>query len=263
MSIDTMRNRIAGQALIEEVLHLQEQLPPRTALARAFGRSPLAAAAAPWYAGAQGEIAVGTALAQLPPEWTVFHSLPVGHRNADIDHLVVGRAGVFTINTKHHSGKEVWVAGQTFLVSGQRQPCIRNAEREAMVVSKLITWAGVYCTVEPVLAVVDAGTLKIRERPARVHVIEGRKVLRWLRKRKPVLTEEQVARIVQLVEQPGTWRPAEPLPEASRVRFAELRREVRWAQRVRMAWTLLPVAAIGALLLPNAVTALGRIFLGA
>ena len=106
----SMRQRCPGQSVIEELLRLQADSPARSALSRMFGRSPLTAAATSWYQGAKGEIAVGRLLTNLPPEWTVLHALPVGTRGSDIDHIGVGPGGVFTINTKHHKDKKVWVA---------------------------------------------------------------------------------------------------------------------------------------------------------
>ncbi|MBG6212216.1 hypothetical protein RCH23_000129 [Cryobacterium sp. CAN_C3] len=44
-------------------------------------------------------------LSKLGPEWTVLHAVPVGSGSSDIDHVVIGPAGVFTINTKNHTGK--------------------------------------------------------------------------------------------------------------------------------------------------------------
>jgi hypothetical protein len=55
--------------------------------------------------GAQGERAVQAVLAQLPPEWTVFHDLRwPGRLRANVDHLVIGPGGVFVVDTKNWSG---------------------------------------------------------------------------------------------------------------------------------------------------------------
>ncbi|MEX0429290.1 nuclease-related domain-containing protein [Nocardioides sp. DS6] len=59
-----------------------------------------------WEKGAAGERAVQEALAQLPPEWTVFHDLHwPGRQRANIDHLVIGPGGVFVIDAKNWSGQ--------------------------------------------------------------------------------------------------------------------------------------------------------------
>ena len=62
-----------------------------------------------WHTGAVGEHLVADTLSKLPVGWHVFHSIPVGTTDADVDHVVVGPGGVFTISTKHHSGKKVWI----------------------------------------------------------------------------------------------------------------------------------------------------------
>jgi len=53
--------------------------------------------------GASGEEEVGAVLDTLPrQEWTVIHDANLGHGN--VDHIVIGRAGVFTVETKSHPG---------------------------------------------------------------------------------------------------------------------------------------------------------------
>ena len=111
-----MRGQTAGQSVIEELLRQQLGTRERNWFGRLIGDSPLGADSLPWYRGALGEIAVGRILATLPADWTVFHALPIGKKGADIDHVVIGPGGIFTINTKNHSGKAVWVAGHTLMV---------------------------------------------------------------------------------------------------------------------------------------------------
>jgi len=41
----------------------------------------------------------------------VLDSIPVGDNGSDIRHLVIGPAGVFSLNTKHHFDASFWVAG--------------------------------------------------------------------------------------------------------------------------------------------------------
>jgi hypothetical protein len=61
---------------------------------------------------------VGARLDRLPDGWCVLNAIPVGDRGADIDHLVIGPGGVFTLNTKHHPKGKVWVAENALLVNG-------------------------------------------------------------------------------------------------------------------------------------------------
>ncbi|MEV0493953.1 NERD domain-containing protein [Streptomyces atratus] len=57
-----------------------------------------------WEVGLRGELIVGSSLNRLRRDgWRVLHSieLPSG---SDIDHVVIGPPGVFTVNAKHHKG---------------------------------------------------------------------------------------------------------------------------------------------------------------
>ncbi|WP_158251899.1 nuclease-related domain-containing protein [Cryobacterium sp. M15] len=125
-----MRDQIAGQSVIEELLRQQQAVPPRSRFARFWGYSPLAAESVAWYLGAQGEIEVGKILGRLP--------LPIGKAGADIDHLVLGPGGIFTINTKHHRGKKIWIAERSIMVNGQKQSYLRNSKFEAARVTKML-----------------------------------------------------------------------------------------------------------------------------
>ena len=58
-----------------------------------------------WDRGATGEEVVGEYLAALEPAgWLTLHDVTVGARG-NIDHVVVGPAGLFTIETKSHAGR--------------------------------------------------------------------------------------------------------------------------------------------------------------
>lgn len=65
-----------------------------------------------WRIGAVGEGRVGAELERLVRRgFRVLHSVPVGQRDSDIDHVVVGPPGVFTVNTKWHPEGRIWVGG--------------------------------------------------------------------------------------------------------------------------------------------------------
>ncbi len=84
-----------------------------------------------WRIGAVGEQAVAEQLSKLGPEWRVLHAVRVGERGSDIDHVLIGPPGVFTVNAKHHPSASVWVGGDTFMVNGQRMPYIRNSRHDS------------------------------------------------------------------------------------------------------------------------------------
>lgn len=255
-----MRQRCAAQLVIEELLHEQSTLPPRSSVARLFGRCPLGADSVSWYRGAQGEIAVGEILAQLPPEWTVFHALPIGTKDADIDHLIIGPGGIFTVNTKHHGGKNVWVAGRTFMVSGHKQPHIRNAKFEAQRVTSLV-WERMplLAPAIPLIVLVNPKKLTIRDQPDPVRVMDARHLRRWLLKLPRVIAEPDLVELTALFDRPETWRATSSnTPRDLMTRFTALDKEVRVAGVRSKLWALLGTAATvcaAALVAPHVVDA--------
>ncbi|HEY8914270.1 nuclease-related domain-containing protein [Lacisediminihabitans sp.] len=235
--LSTMRSRPAAQSLIEKLLALHDARPAQSGLARLFGVSPLNAAETPWYVGARGEIAVARALAGLPAEWTVLHSVPVGRKESDIDHLLVSPAGVFTINTKHHSGKRIWVGGRGFLVSGQKQPYVRNAESEAASVGRLIARHLPDATlVRSMIVLVDPGSVRIRKRPELVTVIDARHLVRWLVTQPVMLGPSEVADLAHLLDNPAVWRETPASAADAPGRFAALDAAVRSAAQRQTLW---------------------------
>ncbi|ANJ28105.1 nuclease-related domain-containing protein [Agromyces aureus] len=168
----SLSGRPAAASVIAECLREQALVPPRSPLARAIGRSPLSSESQSWYLGAIGELEVARRLERLDPSWRVLHAVPIGTGKSDIDHVVIGPSGVFTINTKHHEGKEVWVGAKRLLVNGQRTDHLRNAEFEAKRAAQRLSAAtGTPVAVTPVIVIVAARRLTIREQPANVRVL--------------------------------------------------------------------------------------------
>lgn len=67
--------------------------------------------------GSKGEEEVGRRLRALGDGWHVLHAITIGEKGSDIDHLVIGPGGVFSMNTKNHLNCNVWVAGNVFMVN--------------------------------------------------------------------------------------------------------------------------------------------------
>lgn len=247
----TMRQQLPAQAVIEKLLRIHATTQTRSWFGRLFGYSPLSDDSVSWYQGAKGEIIVGRLVSTLPPEWIAFHALPVGVKGADIDHLVIGPGGVFTINTKYHKNRAVWVAGRGLLVSGQRQPYIRNAEFEATRVTRLLRKRMPHLApVRPIIAVVSPKSLTVKKEPDQVKVLTHTALRRWLLKRRPVLTPDELNEIAVVIDDPTTWPPPVfPPADGSRERFEELDAKVRAAHLLRALWKLLvAVALCGAIL---------------
>jgi len=249
----SMRERVPAQSVIEELLRRQDAAPPRSFLTRLFGRSPLLADNVPWYVSAQGEIHVGAILAQLPPEWATFHALPIGTQSADIDHLVVGPGGIFTINTKHHGGTVIRLGKDSMLVNGRPEPHLLNAEAEAARVTTLLRERmPLLPPVQPVIALVEPRQIVIDEKPAQVKVVDARQLPRWLSGLSVTLSEPELDEVVDILDDPATWpltglgAPAWSADELMR-KFAALDAQVQRARARRVAWTIVACAALAAL----------------
>ena len=160
----------------------------------------------PWYVGALGELEVARRLEALGPDWRVFHAVPVGSGTSDIDHVVIGPPGVFTINTKHHEGKDVWVGGKRIMVSGQRTDYLRNSQHEAKRASQRLSVAvkGLV-DVAPVIVIVGARRFTVRERPANVFVLREHQLTRWLTGLPAVVPPSYVERLADAAATPSTW----------------------------------------------------------
>lgn len=145
---------------------------------------------------------------KLGDDWHVLHSVPIGEKDSDIDHVVIGPTGVFTPNTKNHSRKKVWVAERAFMVSGQKTNYLRNSRHEAARASKLLTAAcGFDVQVEPIIVVI-AAELTIKAQSADVHVVARKRIGHWLDRRPPALSPAAVEAIYELARRDTTWRTA-------------------------------------------------------
>ncbi|PZE30185.1 nuclease-related domain-containing protein [Curtobacterium sp. MCBD17_028] len=191
---------------MQKCLEIQHGATPPTRRERFFGKDPLVPEARSWFKGALGERAVAVALEQLGPEWTVLHAVPVGTGQSDIDHVVIGPGGVFTVNTKNHAGQKVFVGGGSFMVSGYRQPHMRNALHEAERAERLLSVAaGVQVRVQPLLILAAAASFKVGRKTPMVVTLQAHQVGRWFHGLRRVKSAEEVRFLSMLAEERGTW----------------------------------------------------------
>jgi hypothetical protein len=261
----TLRARGPAYAVMQECLRVQQEASPRGRLARLFGSSPLHPDARTWYRGALGEIEVAGILSRLGAEWTVLHAVPVGSGDSDIDHVVVGPAGVFTINTKNHAGKKIFVTGSTFMVNGYKQDHLRNSRHEAERASRLLgRVTGRPVTVTPLVVVVRPLSIAIGRKRPTVVVLASQNLRRWLVRRPRVLSERAVRHLSMFAEERSTWhdQPIVNNDTLRRVqRFERLRAEVELAHGRARLWALAMVGG-GAVALLLLLLAVGGILLG-
>lgn len=199
---DLSTNR-AGQSARKKAVELRKEAPVKSVLARLLG--------APreerdWSVGADGEEEVAWRLRKLDNGWHVIHAVPVGEKGADIDHVVIGPPGVFTLNTKNHSKHRVTVTRGGVYVNGQRTVYLRNARFEAQRASRLLsTSCNSEVSVQSVI-VVMAADLKIKSQPTDVYVVGRKSIAQWLLKRPSVLTPDRVEEIFEKARRDTTWK---------------------------------------------------------
>jgi hypothetical protein len=191
--------RPGGGSAAEKARSLRAEEPVRTLLARFLGVHTDERA---WRRRASGERLTGWWLGRLPAGWHVFHDVPSGEAN--IDHLVIGPAGVFTINTKNLTGK-VWIGPKSILHNRRRTDFLPKASAEARRASHLLSAAvGRPVEVRGVLAIL-ADDWTIKQRPADVYVAAPRGAKDWILKQPAVLRPDEVIVLGVAASKPGTW----------------------------------------------------------
>lgn len=160
--------------------------------------------------GAAGEEAVGPRLERLVDRgWWVLHSIPVGERGSDIDHLLIGPGGVYTVNTKNHPGGRVWVGEHAIRVNGQPTHYLRNSRFEADRVRKaLLRHLGEEVPVRAVLVFLTGSLVPqvtIKQMPD-VLVLDRTEVPGVFKRAPRRLSPELIARTYEVARRSSTWR---------------------------------------------------------
>jgi hypothetical protein len=247
--VQDLRERVAAQAAMEKLVSFRgtpeiKEYP--------FGIMVLSGEAMNWLRGVRGELEMARELGALGPDWLVLHSVPIGDRQSDIDHLVVGPAGVFTINSKRLIGRDVRVVGDRFTVDRYRRDYLKFADFEAKRVEKVLRAAHLVAPIVPVIAVSGARSLRVKNpmwdgRHIGVERVE--KVPRRIRRRSDRLTPELAVRIAEVLIDPNRWTrqtPAQVDTAELRAAYESIDRGVtRHQAALLLALFLLAVVGIG------------------
>ncbi|MER5730966.1 nuclease-related domain-containing protein [Streptomyces sp. NPDC002138] len=159
-----------------------------------------------WYTGLEGERWVGRELERLSPlGWRVLHGIEKGN-GGDIDHLLIGPGGVFSVNTKNHRGAKVWVGDSMAKVNGGKPlPYAAASQSEAELVRRVL---GRYCAfdvpVEPVLVFVGIASLDRAVTQHSVRIYREREVAA-LGPLTGKLTPEQVEQAYSVARHRRVW----------------------------------------------------------
>ena len=203
-----LRDRVPGHSLVERLLqefdagHIRDE----------GGHIVVDDEVRSWYRGVHGERAVASELSRLGAGWLVLHSVPVGARDTDIDHVVIGPTGTFTINAKYSPGKKVWAKGYGVNVDGHGTGYVPKAMAEARRASNLLSRAsGITVPVTAIITFVDPGAMNVAGRVGGggegdpdVRVMRHRDLVGFL-SGVPTLSPEQVQRLTDAATQPSTW----------------------------------------------------------
>jgi len=164
-----------------------------------------------WRVGAAGEEMVGPKLEKLIPRgWRVLHSVPVGTGDSDIDHVLIGPGGVFTINTKYHPGARVWVAQHQIRVNNQPTHYLTNSRHEGERATRLLSRAaGFEIDVTPCLVILTGGlqpNVTYKQLPDDVLVLDTRDVPRVFKRWGRELDDDVVEAVFEVARWESTWR---------------------------------------------------------
>jgi nuclease-like protein len=136
--------------------------------------------------GATGEERVGGLLAELAArdDWHVIHDVTLGRGN--VDHILIGPPGVFTVETKSHPGP--------IRVGRVHGATLRQAQAQRKAVEAITG-----LPVEPMIAYSNARVDRPLARRKGVRVVPARMLLGYLAKRRPTLSREEIERAHELV----------------------------------------------------------------
>jgi hypothetical protein len=240
--------RGSGQYAIGELLRVHATERPRSRWALLFGASPVGVEGQVWFDAVAGELLVGGLLSALGDEWFVLHSVPVGApatapasiRGGDLDHLVIGPAGCFTITVRNHPGLDIAVSGRTVLVAGAKVSYVRDAEHDLGRAERHLgeALAG-GLAVTGILVFAEPKALTSRQIPRDLEVLSSSELVAWLMAQPAIFDADDVRRVVAFAERPAVWGDAALAADdgaSARREYEKLRRGVERSRMLRQLW---------------------------
>jgi hypothetical protein len=158
--------------------------------------------------GTAGEVRVGIELNKLYEwGWGILHSIPVFGGSADIDHLLIGPGGVWTVNSKAHPAVTIRIDGDRMVVGRTRVEYIPKARTEASSARQLLRRAGVNVAVGALIVfdVPRSAEFVLNEQPASPLIYRINNVVRDFRARTGVLTPAEVGQAFAVARRAETW----------------------------------------------------------
>jgi hypothetical protein len=201
---------ILGVAAVLLNLPLMGLVALLTVLAVIVGVVALPDSTRSWATGAKGEALTGRALEQLKIEgFVILHDRRIPGSSANIDHIVIGPPGVAVVETKSYSG-QLRVRGNDVYIRGNRRTSgtAEQARREAVAVTVALAdeLERRRLKVRPILCVHRASLPFFGAAPHGVSIVDGRGLVKLLRKAPRRLSAVDVHEIAQIAD--DRLRPA-------------------------------------------------------
>ncbi len=160
-----------------------------------------------WDAGYKGERkAARTFLLMRPFGWRVLHSVPVGDRGADIDHVLIGPGGVVTVNAKHHRRAKVTAGHTKVLVNGYATNYAQKSTFEADRAARLLSAAAGYpVDVQAIIAIIGARSVR-NGHTAGIDVLTRIELPIWGLSHRGRLDRQQRRELFEIARKSTTWQ---------------------------------------------------------
>ncbi len=152
-----------------------------------------------FFKGARGEEVVAGLLSRMPDSWHVFHDYEAGSHH--VDHVLVGPAGVFAVETKNWRDVVTLESGE--IIAGghvPNHPPIAQAVAEAKAVKAELARAGWEGDVSPVVCFASGTFQGDFAKAGAVTVANANAFLEWLLRQPAALAPNECTRLLQLME---------------------------------------------------------------
>lgn len=164
-----------------------------------------------WMLGVSAAERIGASLeriARRDSRWRPpIHSVPVGERSCDVAHLLIGSAGVFTVNVKYHPHGYVSADRDQVRVDDDDWHYVAKNRREADRASAVLSrTCGFAVPVEALIVIVGAKHVSVARPADGVHILQACYLPRWLRSRPAVYPDGVVQRMYDSARMASVWR---------------------------------------------------------
>ncbi len=247
---ESLRIRGAGHQTMRDCLGARDSTPRLPRLSRFLGLHPLTPAARSLYRRALTQRAVAELLEELGVRWDILHGVPCPQGGPQLDHLVIGPAGVFVIRGFDFRAADVWVNEEGLRAGGRKHPLADLIAQATSAAQWLETATGLQPAARAVAVVLEPAKIWTKRDSDAVAVVTGKALVTWLLGQPQVLSGAEVAMLSDAADRPTTWDTA-GLDLGAEIdlstRFDALRAEVESAARRRKVWGISGVVAAAAM----------------